>query len=438
LMHNTHKILALFALTLLAAASFTSIVSAQYYPVSWDSVTVTSNIPDAGTVSPGTGQYNYGDSIVFSETPNKGYLFSGWYVDGVYEGQLANITLLITQEYILEAVFSVELVTLTIASNPINAGILTPGVGVWNYTSSDTVTVRESPNSGFTFSGWSLDGAYEGAGTGITVSMLTNHQLVAFFAGSSKNSTSPPPAPPTLPTPNIVMYCQSSATSSGYNVVIQGAVKCNGASLPNAGIMLSYSATNGFNWRELSYVVTGTDGSFSCTWMPSASGYYAVEATLIGTDNYLSVSRTINFAVAPLNDQNQSSFSVTSNSTLSSLAFDSTKSQLSFTVSGPSGTYGYAQVCIPKSLMNDTSALTITSDGHTITYTALSEGSIWLVTIYYHCSTHSIVMNIAAQPTTFGGLWLLVVIIPVAVIVAVAAGLMILRRRNFDRLRNKG
>ena len=63
--------------------------------------------------------------------------------------------------------------------------------------------------------------------------------------------------------------------------------------------------------------------------MPSASGNYAIKATWSGNDVYSSVSTIVNFAVAPFDNQEQNVFSVTSNSTLTGLTFDSTTNELS-------------------------------------------------------------------------------------------------------------
>ena len=466
---NARKITCLFVLTFLISVSFTSIASAQTYPPypSWDTLTVTVNLSGAGTVTPGSGQYAYGSSIVATEQTNLGYSFNGWYLNGVYEGQLSSIPITMTQNYILAAVFSVQVVALTITANPANGGTIAPGTGIWNYTSSASVVVTESPNPGFTFSGWYLDGTYEGAGTGITVSMLMDHQLDAFFAGSSSTPTpqptpivTPTPTPqptPTsnLPSPALSFYCTSSTTFSGFNVVIQGSLAYNEVGLSGAGVLLSYSVTDGATWQNLAYVTTDDHGSFSCVWMPSVSGTYVVEATWPSDGVYSSVSTTVNFAVAPFDNQDQNIFSITSNSTLTSLAFDSTTDALSFTVSGPSGTIGYAQVCIPKSLMPDASTLTATVDGQTTPYATFSQGNVWLITIHYHHSTHAVVMSLNPQASTssptstatfsststpaslsttmgnlLGGQMILLVIIAVLVAVIATLGLIILNRRK--------
>jgi hypothetical protein len=177
--------------------------------------------------------------------------------------------------------------------------------------------------------------------------------------------------------------------------------------------------------------------------MPSASGDYMVTATWTGDDVYSGVSRTVNFAVSPFGNQNQNVFSVASNSTLSSLAFDSTNNDLSFTVSGPPGTTGYVQVCIPQSLIPDISNLKVTLDNTAVGYNSLSKGDVWLITFMYHHSTHNVVMALSSEASNSGQGSLgnllgnqLVLVAIIAVLVAVIAVLVILNRRKTKLAKN--
>ena len=92
----------------------------------------------------------------------------------------------------------------------------------------------------------------------------------------------------------------------------------------------------------------------------------------------------------------QSVFSVTSNSTLSELFFNSTNEELSFEVSGPPGTTGYVNVYVAKSVVNDVSGLTVQLDGNQIAYTTESAGDSWLISFSYHHSSHEITINLSS------------------------------------------
>jgi hypothetical protein len=94
-----------------------------------------------------------------------------------------------------------------------------------------------------------------------------------------------------------------------------------------------------------------------------------------------------------------SPFSVVSNSTVSGLFFNSTSEVLSFTVSGPSGTQGYVNMTIAKTLIANTTGLKVYLDGSQITYTLTSTSYYWLLHFTYHHSTHEIIIYMnALQP----------------------------------------
>jgi hypothetical protein len=134
--------------------------------------------------------------------------------------------------------------------------------------------------------------------------------------------------------------------------------------------------------------------------MPSVSGNYMLKAVYKGDENYLGTSNVISFAIEPTADQNV--FSVTSNSTITALSFDSASKELSFNVSGDPGTRGYVSVFIPKSTVNDTTGLKVLLDGNQADYNAISQDDGWLLYFTYHHSTHSVVISLASSKGSNG------------------------------------
>jgi hypothetical protein len=92
-------------------------------------------------------------------------------------------------------------------------------------------------------------------------------------------------------------------------------------------------------------------------------------------------------------------FSIVSNSTVSNIAFNSTSEVLEFTVSGPSGTTGFTNVTIAKTLIANMSTLKIYLDGSAINYTVTDLTYSWLISFTYHHSTHEIIMDLISQQT---------------------------------------
>ncbi len=193
-----------------------------------------------------------------------------------------------------------------------------------------------------------------------------------------------------LQKPSLTTSCVSSISQSSLNVKINGYLTFNEAGISEEPILISYSVTGGESWQDLTLVHTGTDGSYSALWFPSATGDYMLKAVYKGNENYLGTSNIVNFSIVPSIDQ--SVFSITSNSTLSELSFNSTSKELSFSVSGDNGTTGYVNVFIPKTLINDISGLKVCLDNNQIQYTSQPQGDGWLAVLYIspqHSFSHS-------------------------------------------------
>ncbi|MCW4047992.1 MAG: DUF2341 domain-containing protein [Candidatus Bathyarchaeota archaeon] len=94
-------------------------------------------------------------------------------------------------------------------------------------------------------------------------------------------------------------------------------------------------------------------------------------------------------------------FSVISNSTISELAFNSASKILSFTVTGTSGTTGFTNVTMSKTLLSDIGTLKVYLDGNEINYSTTSTEYYWIIQITYPHSAHKVTVILdSSQPTT--------------------------------------
>jgi len=121
-----------------------------------------------------------------------------------------------------------------------------------------------------------------------------------------------------------------------------------------------------------------------------------VKATYEGDDENLGTSEMVNFAVEQYAER--SIFSVSSNSTVSGFAFDSERQELSFVVTGESGTTGYADVYIAKSLISDIANVKAYLDCGEKEYTVTSVGDSWLLHFSYQHSTHKVSISLGLPP----------------------------------------
>jgi hypothetical protein len=246
----------------------------------------------------------------------------------------------------------------------------------------------------------------------------------------------PTPNPSESPTPNpssivqLDVWCKSSTSYSNFQVDITGKLSANETAIPNSGIRLSYSVTGGESWNDLTLVNTDENGNFAALWTPLVSGNYFVKALWKGNSTYPEIYKIVSFAITPY--ERQSIFSVSSNSTISGLAFDSVNRQLNFTVAGDSGTTGYVDVYISKSLVSNPGNLIVYLDAASIDHAIKSQDDSWLVSFNYHHSTHSVSVNLGSKSTTPNGSEVTLIFIGILITLSVIslAILAVKRTRN--------
>jgi regulation of enolase protein 1 (concanavalin A-like superfamily) len=240
----------------------------------------------------------------------------------------------------------------------------------------------------------------------------------------------PTPTQSSKPVPILNILSKSSTSYSGFNVEIKGKLSFNEEALVNAPVLISYSVNGGKTWQDLTLVNTVSDGTYSASWKPSVTGNYLIKATYEGDENYSETNQIVNLAVTQYAEKN--AFSVSSNSTVSNLSFNSTSRELSFTITGPTGTTGYADVFIAKSLIQDSSSITVSLDENNIDYTAISTGDSWLLHFTYSHSAHNITINLANSTLidiTQLGNWVIYIVIAV-VVIAIVGIIIVLKRKK--------
>ena len=169
IMKTTSKLSVLALALILTGLFFPSLalVSAQYPGgYTFVNLTMTTNVAGGGIVTPYSGQCYFGQIVTCMEQPNPGYAFNGWYVNGAPAGNQSSLQLTMVADCSVMATFSIRTVALTISVNPSAGGMTAPAPGVnSSYLYGQTVKVTETPQNGYTFSGWYLDGSYIGSGT---------------------------------------------------------------------------------------------------------------------------------------------------------------------------------------------------------------------------------------------------------------------------------
>jgi hypothetical protein len=165
-----------------------------------------------------------------------------------------------------------------------------------------------------------------------------------------------------------------------------------GDALRNEVVVLHYTFSGISGWVPITSAETNSDGNYSMTWIPTATGYYSLRAEWAG--NATHSSATANATLSSISYGNQYVFTVESNSSTSQLAFNETDRSLRFTAAGTDGTRGYARVNVAKNMVNDPSKVKVYVDGAQRSFKMSSVDDSWLLIFDYSHSIHQVTVDL--------------------------------------------
>lgn len=226
----------------------------------------------------------------------------------------------------------------------------------------------------------------------------------------------------------ISISTSSSSTFVGFGVGINGTlynIYKNG--LENQTVVLYYTFPGANTWVPITSDTTDQLGKYYINWIPPATGFFTVKAVWTGNTTHFGATNNISLSTIPY--QNQYVFSVESNSTISALAFNSTSLELSFTVSGESGTRGYVKVTIAKSLISNIADVKVYIDGNQTEYSATSQDDAWILTFTYTHSIHQVTIDLKPEIVN-GRPSPLIYFITAVIVIALISGIVITKRRK--------
>lgn len=152
-------------------------------PVVTYSLNVTSN---NGVVvkNPNLANYAQGSTVQLSATPNVGYTFAGWSGDAT--GTTNPLTVTMNSNKNITALFTlIPASTYTLNTIAVNGTVL-KNPNQTNYTAGTNVQLTATPNTGYTFSGWSGDAT--GTENPLLVQMNSNKNITAIFTLTPVNT----------------------------------------------------------------------------------------------------------------------------------------------------------------------------------------------------------------------------------------------------------
>ena len=144
--------------------------------------TVTIDATEGGTaaIENPAEVYHYGDVINLTNTPNEGYHFVNYTVDGTEVTSPYTVTgsVTIVANFESDEIPQPETYIITVSANPTEGGTVSGG---GEYEVGASVTVTANANEGYEFKRWTEDDAFVSSNPNYTFTVSGNRELVAVF-----------------------------------------------------------------------------------------------------------------------------------------------------------------------------------------------------------------------------------------------------------------
>jgi hypothetical protein len=192
-------------------------------PVTQFTLTITD--PEGfGTTSPLPGSYLYDDAaeVEVEATPETGWILDHWALDGVNVGDTTPYTVTMDANHTLTAVFMEEIepvMEYRLATGVEGLGTLDLPPGNYDFSNGSLVTVTATPEPGWAFDHWRLDGVETDENRTITLTITADHELIAVFTEAPATDTQDPTADAgadqTVPVDSTVVFDATNSSDDG-------------------------------------------------------------------------------------------------------------------------------------------------------------------------------------------------------------------------------
>ena len=221
-----------------------------------------------------------------------------------------------------------------------------------------------------------------------------------------------------IPT-SISLSTSTPSATAGYSISISGTLLDSyGNRIRNESVSLYYAYSGYEDWNSIASELTDSSGSYSGEWIPPTPSYFFIKTVYAGNYTHVESSRNVALCMLPYGEMYL--FSVESNSTVSSMGFDTNNQTLSFTATGEMGTAGYAKVTAAKSLVPNLALLSVHVDGAEYNYTVTDTDDSWVLLFAYDHSVHLVEIQLDSTIPEFPS-FLMVALFMIGTVLAVIA-----------------
>ncbi len=240
-------------------------------PVTTYSVSVTASPVEGGTVT-GSDTYQAGASVIVTATAASGYEFKGWTENGSQVSTSASYTFTINTNRILTAIFEEKeenpptpptptTYTISVNASPVEGGSVSGGD---SYNEGEPVTITATPNNGYKFVEWQLNGSQVSINPSYTFTASASQTFTAIF---EKVDTPTPPEP----TPTTYTISVNASPTVG------GTVSGGGSFTKGTSVTVTAAPNAGYEFKG--WVENGTQVSTSASYTFIVNTDWALTAT---------------------------------------------------------------------------------------------------------------------------------------------------------------
>ena len=134
----------------------------------------------AGVVTPKKQEYVFGTNLELKAEANEGYDFACWKINGEKISEEPVYKYQIVADRTIKAEFKAKLYDVTIDYD-IQAGTVSLGKGVGKYEYNTDIQLSASPNTGYVFNGWRVDGEILSTDVIFSLTIKKNVEIEAVF-----------------------------------------------------------------------------------------------------------------------------------------------------------------------------------------------------------------------------------------------------------------
>jgi hypothetical protein len=256
--------------------------------------TITASAGSGGSINPtGAVTVNQGANQSFTITPNSGFAISSVTVDGANQGAITSYTFNNVQaNHTISATFQSTITNFTITASAGSGGSISPN-GAVTVAQGSSKTFTITPNSGFSISSVTVDGANQGAITSYTfTNVQANHTISAAFQQQ------------------VTQFTITASAGTG------GSISPTGNVLVNQGSSQTFTITPSSGYIVYSVAVDGVDqGALTSYTFSNVQANHTIAADFITNGGCLTATVGGSWQDAPMPSSQSGTFTATFDST---------------------------------------------------------------------------------------------------------------------------